>query len=171
MGLKTSPSRYQTMVSYCLDSIKLKPYIDDVLKGTAPNIDTGQVVDTVDKQHDIQLQEVFTLFRKYKLTVKKTKMHLFVRKVKFCRHILFNGQRMSSPEKRAAIEKWRWEDIRTPKHLKSFSWFSPNGTHLICVITQNMPGICLRPCGNYQNRPQRIRDALHSDIRLFGQGR
>ena len=120
MGLKTSPSQYQRMVSYCLDSIKLKPYIDDVLKGTPRNIDTGQVDDTVCKQHDIQLREVFTLFRKYKLTVKRTKMHLFVRKVKFCGHILCNGQRMSSPEKRAAIEKWRWEDIRTPKHLKSF---------------------------------------------------
>ena len=76
--------------------------------------------DTVYKQHDIQLREVLRLFRKYKLTVKKTKMHLFVRKVKFCRHILCNGQRMSSPEKRAASEKWGWEDIRTPKHLKRF---------------------------------------------------
>ena len=68
----------------------------------------------------MQLREVFTLFRKYKLTVKKAKMHLFVRKVKFCGHILCNGKRMSSPEKRAAIDTWRWEDIRTPKHLKHF---------------------------------------------------
>ena len=96
MRLKTSRSQHQQMVSHCLDSIKLKPFIDDFLGGAPPSRDTQQVDESVHKQHDVELRQMFSLFRKYKLTVEKTKMHLFVQEVKVCGHILCNGQRMST---------------------------------------------------------------------------
>jgi hypothetical protein len=96
----------------------MKPYIDDVLKGTPPNRDTQQLDESVTKQHDAELDQFF--LPKIQTDSEEDANAPFLRKVEFCGHILCNGQRMSSPEKRSAIEKWQWEGIRTPNHLQHF---------------------------------------------------
>ena len=71
-------------------------------------------------QHYLDVCDVLSAFRKYNLTVKGTKVHLFMKTIKFCGHVLSGGQRRAAPSKLAAIEKWTSEMIKTVTHLKGF---------------------------------------------------
>ena len=130
MGLKTAPTAYQRMVSWCLardPEIKSRPYIDDILHGTRGNAQ-GNIDESVLEDHYQSLRRLFTCFKKYKLTAKKEKCFLFRQRVKFSEHILEKGTRRSAPEKLAAITRWQPAHIRTPTQMKSFlgltQWYS-----------------------------------------------
>ena len=69
-------------------------YIDDVLIGTGP-----MVHETIVETHFKAVQEVLEAFRKAKITAKGSKVHLFMTMIKFCGHILSNGQRKAAPSK------------------------------------------------------------------------
>ena len=122
MGLKTAPTAYQRMVSWCLardPEIKCRPYIDDLLHGTKGNAQ-GQIDEQVLEEHYQSLRRLFACFRKYQLTVKREKCFLFKQRVKFCGHILEKGTRRSAPDKLQAISRWQPEHIRTPTQMKAF---------------------------------------------------
>ena len=114
MGLKTAPTAYQGMVSWCLaqdPEIKSRPYIDDILHGTRGNAQRN-IDESVLEDHYQSLRRLFTCFKKYKLTVKKEKCFLFRQRVKFCGHMLEKGTRRSAPEKLPAISRWQPAHIR-----------------------------------------------------------
>ena len=114
MGLKTSPAAYQRMVARCLDEVGAEPYIDDILAGTPPEHPDQRAIDDIAlERHYHYLRELFTCFRKYKLSVKLEKMFMFMTRIKFCGHILKDGTRAPSPDKTAAIARWMPEHIRT----------------------------------------------------------
>jgi len=71
-------------------------------------------------QHYLDVCATLAAFRQYKLTVKRTKVHLFRNMIKFCGHVLFNGQRKAAPSKLEAISKWTVDMVKTVSHLKGF---------------------------------------------------
>ena len=97
------------------------------------------------EDHERQLRELFEILAHYKLSLKPEKCKMFVTRVKFCGHILTPGGRHRDPEKVAAIERWRWEDITTPTHLKGFlgftQWYS-----VYIHGTRAWPPPCKWPC-------------------------
>ena len=62
------------------------------------------------------------------LTVKPSKCLFFMTIIKYCGHVLCNGERRPSPVKVAAIANWSPEMITKSKHMKSFlgiaNWYS-----------------------------------------------
>ena len=142
MGLKRAPTTYQRMVAACLDSgfrgkkiftngFGTKPYIDDRLHGT-PDQDNSEGSEKLSRvcieDHESQLRGLFEILAYYKLSLKPKKCKMFVTRVNFCGHILTPGGQNRDPEKVAAMEGWRWEDITTPTHLNGFlgfpQWYS-----------------------------------------------
>jgi hypothetical protein len=81
---------------------------DDVLVGTQPVPNAKR--DLLDL-HFEDVSAVLAAFRKHKLFVKGVKMHLFRETIKFCGHILSNGQRRAAASKLEAIKKWTPETI------------------------------------------------------------
>ena len=134
MGLKTAPSAYQRLVSWCVRGFApryaTEPYIDDVCHGT-PDKDNPDPVDLDAPLSDrclredfSQLQELFLLMRRYRLTIKPGKIVLFATRVKFGGHVLMRGQMAPDPEKTAAVMRWDWRAIKTPKHMKALLGFT-----------------------------------------------
>ena len=128
MGLKTAPQMYQRMVSDCLSSLGLEPYIDDLLLGTPdtednPDLD-ALVTDSCLRQHESELRRFLQRMDDCDLTIKPSKMLLFVQRVRFCGQILCRGRRCPDPEKTASVQRWRWQDIHTPTQLKAFLGFA-----------------------------------------------
>ena len=124
MGLKTAPQAYQRMVQLCLEETGVKPYIDDVLRGTPDTEDNpdrdAPVTDGCIRQHYEDLCHIFTCLRDWQQSIKPPKVFLFLRRVRFCGQILERGRRSADPEKVAAVSRWDWRDIRTPTHHKAF---------------------------------------------------
>ena len=128
MGLKTAPQKYQRMVSDCLSSFGLEPYIDDLLSGTPdteenPDLD-ALVTDSCLRQHESELRRFLQRMDDSDLTIKPSKMLLFVQRVRFCDQMLCRGRRCPDPEKTASAQRWRWQDIHTPTQLKAFLGFT-----------------------------------------------
>ena len=133
-GVKTAPSAKQSLVSWCLRvftwNYGTEPYIDDVCHGTADKDNP----DSVDldaplsgrclREHSSQLWEIFLLMRRYRLTIKPGKFVLFATRVKFRGHVLMRGRRAPDPEKTAAVMRWDWRAIKTPRHMKAFLGFT-----------------------------------------------
>ena len=72
---------------------------------------------------DLHFHHVFgvlSAFKKHRLFVKGSKMHLFMIIIKFCGHILSGGQRRAAPSKLEAIRKWTPEVMTRVTHLKAF---------------------------------------------------
>ena len=98
MGLKTEPSAYQRLVSWCLRDFTRKygtgPYIDDVCHGTADkdNPDPVSLDDPLSDRclldHYAQLREFFSIMRRCRLTIRPGNYVLFATRVKFCGHVL-----------------------------------------------------------------------------------
>ena len=128
MGLKTAPQMCQRMVSDCLSSLGLEPYIDNLLLGTPdtednPDLD-ALVTDSCLRQHESELRRFLQRMDDCDLTIKPSKMLLFVQRVHFCGQILCRGRRCPDPEKTASVQRWRWQDIHTPTQLKAFLGFA-----------------------------------------------
>ena len=134
MGLKTAPSAYQRLVSWCLRDFTrgygTEPYIDDVCHATAdkdnpdPSDLDAPLSDRCLREHFSQLREFFLLMRRYRLTIKPGKFVFFATQVTFCGHVLMRGQRARDPEKTAAVMRWDWRAIKTPTHMKAFLGFT-----------------------------------------------
>jgi len=118
MGVKNGPAMFQRMIQWVLRDIpNVLVYIDDVLVGTSPVMNgKSDILDL----HFADVTAVLTAFRKHKLFVKGVKMHLFRETIKFCGHILSQGQRRAAPSKLEAIKKWTPECITRLTHLKAF---------------------------------------------------
>jgi hypothetical protein len=119
MGVKNGPAMFQRMIQWVLRDLPFATvYIDDVLVGTPqPSPHTSEDI------LDIHFRNVFAVlsaFQKHKLFVKGSKMHLFREVIKFCGHILSDGQRRAAPSKLEAIKKWTPQVIKTLTHLKGF---------------------------------------------------
>ena len=119
MGVKNGPSMFQRMIMWVLRDLPFViVYIDDVLVGTPipPENSEEDILDL----HYRHVREVLLAFRKHKLFAKGAKMHLFMTTIKFCGHILSQGQRRAAPSKLEAIRKWTPEVMKRVTHLKAF---------------------------------------------------
>ena len=126
------------MVAACLDTgfggkksftkpFANKPYTYDLLPCTPDrdNLKSSKKLNCLCiEDHESQLRQLFQILTYYKLSLNPEKCKMFVTRVKVCGHILTPGGRHRKPEKVAAIERWRWEDITTPGHLKGFFGFT-----------------------------------------------
>ena len=66
------------------------------------------------------LCKMFDALEQAQLTVKPSKVHLFKHIVQYVGHILKDGCRYPRPTKISAVKEWKWEDIKTAKHMKGF---------------------------------------------------
>ena len=116
MGIKQAPALFQRLVNWILRDVpRARAYVDDILTGT-PDSGSGDLV----REHAKDIGQVLQAFRKYKVTVKGVKVHLFRKMIKFCGHILFDGKRKAAPSKLEALNKWNADMIKTVTHLKGF---------------------------------------------------
>ena len=181
MGLKTVPTAYQRMVAACLDTgfgerksftkrFGTKPYIDDLLHGT-PDRDNSERSEKLSglciEDHERQLQELFEILAHYKLSLKPEKCKMFVTRVKVCGRILTPWGRHRDPEMVAAIERWQWEDITTPTHLRGFlgftQWYSVyihDDARMAAHLQMAWQGMCLTKAGKKAQKYQQQTDFL-----------
>ena len=181
MGLKSAPRVYQRMVAACLDTgfgdklsftnrFGTKPYIDHLLHGTPDrdNLERNEKLSRLCIQdRERQLQDLFEILAHYKLSPTPTNCKMFVTCVKFCGHILTPGGRHRDPEKVAVIERWRWEDITTPTHLKGFlgftQWYSVyihDYARMGAPLQMALQGMCLTKAQKKAQKYQRQTDSL-----------
>lgn len=117
MGVKNGPAMFQRMISWILRDVKCAvAYIDDVLVGTPRSISEPKLL----QNHFKDCCEVLNTFKQHKITAKGAKVHLFMLMIKFCGHILSDGQRRAAPSKLQAIQEWQPEMITTITHLRGF---------------------------------------------------
>jgi hypothetical protein len=102
MGLKNGNAMFQRMMEWVLrDHENADPYVDDIIVGS-----TGNTPEEVVVNHERDLRAVLETLRKYELVADPKKVHLFMREVEFCGHILREGRRSPAPGKLLAIQKW-----------------------------------------------------------------
>ena len=82
------------------------------------------------RQHYEDLCHILTCLRDWQLSIKQSKVFLFLRHVLFSGQILKRGRGSADPEKVAAVSRWNWRNIRTPTHLKAVlglaQWYANN---------------------------------------------
>ena len=88
MGLKTAQQAHQRMVQLCLEETGVKPYIDEVLRGTPdkednPDLD-ALVTDGCICQHYEDWCHILICLRDWQLSIKPSKIFLFLRRVRCC---------------------------------------------------------------------------------------
>ena len=116
MGIKQAPALFQRLVNWTLREVpRARAYVDDILTGTPPSESKSLV-----KEHYQDVCSVLNSFRKHRMTVKGSKVHLFRMMIKFCGHVLSNGQRRAAPSKLEAVKKWTPDMVKTVTHLKGF---------------------------------------------------
>ena len=128
MGVKNGPAMFQRMIQWVLRDLPfVLVYIDDVLVGTPPSVEITDeksehhmIISMILEQHNLDVSAVLDAFACHKLFVKGSKMHLFCETIKFCGHILSQGQRRAAASKLEAIRKWTPETITRITHLKGF---------------------------------------------------
>ena len=114
MGIKQAPALFQRMVNWILREVPCaRAYVDDILAGTE------DVINPV-KRHYEDVCRVLDALRKYFITIKGPKMHLFRTMIKFCGHVLFDGKRKAAPSKLEALHTWTSEMIKTVTQMKGF---------------------------------------------------
>ena len=130
MGVKVGPAAYQQMVQYVTRNCpQSRPYIDEILSSSGRNvlepdkltIEQKQQPGTLKKYFEAHYEDLCKMFdalEEAQLTVKPSKVHLFKRIVQYVGHILKDGCRYPSPTKISAVKEWKWEDIKTAKHMK-----------------------------------------------------
>ena len=180
-GPEDGTNGLQRMVAACLHTgfggkksfrkrFDTKLYIDDLLHGT-PDRDNLERSDKHSRlcieAHESQLPELFEILASYKLSLKPKKCKMFVTRVKFCGHILTPGGRHRHPEKVAAIERWRWEDITTPTHLKGLlgftQWYSVyihDYARMAAPLQVALQCMCITKAQKMAQRYQRQTDLL-----------
>ena len=119
MGVKNGPAMFQRMISWILrDLPQVLVYIDDILVGS-PMPSSHCREDIVDL-HNRDVRMTLEAFRRHLLFAQGKKVEMFKQLIKFCGHILSQGQRRASPSKLEAIKKFTPEVITRVKHLKGF---------------------------------------------------
>ena len=132
MGVEVGPAAYQQMVQYVTRNCpQSQPYIDDILLSSGRNvleadkhtIEQKQQPGTLRKYFEAHYEglcKIFDALEEAQLTVKPSRVHLLKRTVQYVVHILKDGCRYPSPTKVSAVKEWKWEDIKTTKHMKGF---------------------------------------------------
>jgi len=69
-------------------------------------------------RHFDTVVQVLSTFKKQHLYAKGAIFYMIA--IKFCGHILSNGQRKAAPSKLEALKKWTPECIKNITHLKDF---------------------------------------------------
>ena len=117
-------------------------YIDDVLIGTGAV--EGKTMVNV---HFEAVVDVLEAFRQAQVTAKGTKVHLFMTSIKFCGHILSDGQRRAAPSKLQAIANWQPAMVKTVTHLRGFlglaqyySTYVKDFAQLAAPLTEQLKG-------------------------------
>ena len=101
-------------------------YIDDVCHGSAETDSPDRMnsdaplSDSCLREHSSQLRDFVLLMTRRCLTIEPGKFFLFATRLKFCGHVLIGGRRASDLEKTAAVMRWDWPPIKTPRHMKAF---------------------------------------------------
>ena len=99
MGLRNGNAIFQRVMEEVLSHIDFADaYVDDVIVGS-----TADNFEDLLKKHDQDLRVVFERLKEAGLVVNE-KAQLFVQEVKFCGHILRDGQRFPAPDKLLPIE-------------------------------------------------------------------
>ena len=87
-------------------------------------------------------------FRRGKVCTRGSKVKLFRSKIKYCGHILENGQRKAAPSKLTAVGDWDYVQITTVTKLKSFlglaqyyAQFIKHFAHLAAPLTEMLKGV------------------------------
>ena len=115
MGIKNGPAMFQRMIILVMrDALQAMTYVNVVLIGS-----DGSKGDLL-QQHFEDCCQVLTAFRRHQITAKGVKVHLFMTMVKFCGHVLLDGQRRAAPSKLEAVAKWTPGMIKTVTNLKGF---------------------------------------------------
>ena len=113
MGLRNGNAIFQRVMEEVLSHIDFADaYVDDVIVGS-----TADNFEDLLKKHDQDLRVVFERLKEAGLVVNE-KAQLFVQEVKFCGHILRDGQRFPAPDKLLPIENW--EMPKTLTQLRGF---------------------------------------------------
>ena len=132
MGVKVGPAAYKPIVQYVTRNCsQSRPYIADMLSSSGRNvveldelaIEQKQQPETLRKYFEAHYEDLCKMFdalEEAQFTVKPSKVHLFKRIVQYVGHILKDGCRYPSPTKVSAVKEWKWEDIKTAKHMKGF---------------------------------------------------
>ena len=101
MGLKNGNAIFQRVMEEVLSGIDFADaYVDDLVLGS-----TADTLEELLQKHDKDLRVVLDRLRETGMVVNE-KAQLFVQEVKFCGHILRDGQRFPAPDKLLPIENW-----------------------------------------------------------------
>ena len=141
MGVKNGPAMFQRMIQTGIMHLPFaKVYVDDNIVGSR-----GADVQDQLAIHYEHVRKTLEAFRRFKLTLKGVKCHLFMLMIKFCGHVLCNGTRRAAPSKLKAIERWTPSMIKTVTHLKSFlgltqfySIYMKNYAHVVHPLTEQL---------------------------------
>jgi hypothetical protein len=115
-GIKQAPALFKRLVNWTLREVsRARADVDGIFSGT-PQAEGSSLVSA----HYQDVCQVLTAFRKYRLTVKGTKVYLFRKMIKFCGHVLFDGKRKAAPSKLDALKNWTPDMVKTVTHLKGF---------------------------------------------------
>ena len=119
MGLMNASQQFQMMMEERLYPVRdiASPFIDDILVGTS----VGEEEDLL-MAHDRDVRRVLEIAERDSFVTDRKKCKLFVKKVKFCGHVLEGGTRRPEPGKLCAIE--RWERPRNITELRAFLGFT-----------------------------------------------
>jgi hypothetical protein len=114
MGLKNAGAQFQRMMEWVLKDLDCAdPYIDDIIIGTR-----GSDEDELIAKHEKDVRSVLETLALNKIYVDPRKVHLFMKEVEFCGHVLREGRRSPAPGKLRAIQKW--EAPKTITQLRGF---------------------------------------------------
>ena len=113
MGLKNGNAIFQRVMEEVLAGLDFADaYVDDVVVGS-----TGETPQELLHKHDRDLRVVLERIKGAGMYV-NNKAQLFVTRVKFCGHILYDGKRSPAPDKLLPVENW--ELPKTLTQLRGF---------------------------------------------------
>ena len=114
MGLKNAGVIFQRMMEWVLKDLECcDVYIDDVIIGTWADSE-----EEVLSNHEVDVRSVLDRLKAHYVIVNGKKVHLFLKKIEFCGHVLEQGRRSPAPGKLQCIQKW--ELPKTVTQLRGF---------------------------------------------------
>jgi hypothetical protein len=102
IGLKNGNAMFQRMMEFVLQDLdNADPYVDDIIISS-----TGGTWEEVIANHERDLRAVLNTLKVNELIVDPRKVHMYIKEVEFCGHILREGSISPAPGKILSINKW-----------------------------------------------------------------